>query len=171
MAVTCALLMGCRLHHEKHSTSPGAKFGALPPAVQNAIRAETGGAELADIERATNHGEPIYVVYLANAEAYPPLFIALDGSVLKPDLTVAVGGSEELGGIATSTAASRIDPKDLPATVLGAMKQRVPDGVLTSVDKETWGNQPVYVLTFKDEKRQPKLYIGADGTVLNGTQH
>ena len=69
----------------------GSKFGALPPAVKNTVRAEAGAAQITDIETRYETGGPVYVIYFRNPELFAPMFVAADGSLLKPDLTLAVG--------------------------------------------------------------------------------
>src|SRR5262245_4918101 len=64
--------------------SPGAQFAALPPAVQNSIRAQTGGSDIDHVTKTTNSAGRVYVIYFKEAELYPPLYVAPDGSVLDP---------------------------------------------------------------------------------------
>src|SRR5436190_8769268 len=68
------LLPGCARHHqlapshypvsyEKPLASPGAKFSALPPPVQNSLRAEVGSAEIADVVKDSTSEGPVYIIY------------------------------------------------------------------------------------------------------------
>jgi hypothetical protein len=95
-----ALTGGCASHHEAAPAvrenpytlplvSPGTKFTALPPAVQNTIRAEAGAAEIDRIVTYAGQGKVVYGIYFKNREMNPPLYLAPDGSVLNLDLTVA----------------------------------------------------------------------------------
>src|SRR6266478_3539705 len=76
--------------YQRPLNSPGGKFSGLPPAVQNTIRAETGAAEIEDIHKDTSSGQPVYKVYFENRKLFPTLYVAPDGSVLNPDMTVAM---------------------------------------------------------------------------------
>jgi hypothetical protein len=147
--------------------SPGTQFGDLPAAVQHTIRAQTGSAEIADIKKQTNLDEVIYKVYFARRLIFPPLLVAHDGSVLNPDLSVAVPAPAVAPGSPVGAESMKAKLNDLPAEVLKALKQRAPDAEITSIDKEIWGNGPVYIFAFKDEKRYQKLYIASDGSVRN----
>jgi hypothetical protein len=147
--------------------SPGAQFASLPPAVQYTIRAETGGAPLANIVRDTNSGRLVYHVYFEDPDIYPPLIIAPDGSVLNPDLTVAIGAPRETPGVITGGAVGGITLGDLPPKVVKTIQQHAPDAEVESIAKETRGDQVMYIVTFKHGMR-PALYIAADGTVLRG---
>ena len=96
------LVAGCVTHHHEAAevtyesaylrplASPGGKFGALPLAVQNTIRAEAGSAEIRDIATINRLGELSYEIYFRNEDILPPLLIAANGSVLNPDFSVAV---------------------------------------------------------------------------------
>ena len=153
--------------YESPLISPGAKFGALPPAVQNAIRAEAGAAPLVDIVKTTNFTKVVYEVFFQNPKVYPPLFVAQDGSVLRPDLRVAVGASADSFAVSSAGPVRSVNLGDLPAPALAVIKQRAPSAEIDYVNKETWGDRVVYIVSFKDNKRYPNLYVQPDGTVLS----
>ena len=183
-----AFAAGCASHHEqiKHTSgpkntpvvhettpfnkpllSPGAQFGALPPPVQNTVIAEAGSEVIWDVVRDTSSGQTVYIIYFENQDIYPPLYVARDGSVLNPDLTIAVHAPEykaaALGANATTTT---VKLTDLPHKVLEVVHQQAGHSEVATIDKATWGNRTVYIVTFKDEKQYPKLYVEADGTLL-----
>lgn len=147
--------------------SPGQKFGLLPPAVQNTVRAEAGTTEIVDIQKDTEGTEPIYIVYFRKSAIFPPLYIAQDGSVLNPDRTVAVSAYRENLTGATTGAGSGLKLADLPAEVSRRIQEHSPNAEIAQITKDTWGDRTVYVVTFKDDARYPKLHIAADGTVLS----
>jgi len=60
-----------------------------------------------------------------------------------------------------------VNLNELPPQVLFAARSRAADGQIAYVNKETWGDRVVYIVSFKDEKRHPRLHITSDGTVLN----
>src|SRR4051794_8042869 len=99
MGAALLLITGCASHHTaahepkqadypytKPLTSPGGKFGMLPPVVQNTVRAEAGGSEVIDAIKGTSSGRVVYKIFFRSS---PTLYVAPDGSVLYPDLTVA----------------------------------------------------------------------------------
>src|SRR5258707_7623852 len=90
--VTLVLLAGCASRHEtartaaaktaqanypytKPLTSPGGKFGMLPPVVQNTVRAEAGAAEVLDGIQDTSSGRVAYKTFLRHS---PTLYRAPD---------------------------------------------------------------------------------------------
>jgi len=141
--------------------SPGALFGELPPAVQNTVRAEVGTAEVYDVVKDTSSGQTVYKIYFRTPELYPPMYIAPDGSVLHPDLSVAVH--------APQTNRSGLKLEELPPDAMKVLHDRGPYAEIASINKEMWGDRAVYIVAFKDETEHPKLYVTADGTVFNET--
>jgi hypothetical protein len=146
--------------YDKPLTSPGAKFGALPPVVQRTVLAEAGPAEVVDAVRDTSSGHVVYKIYFRDKDVFPPLYIAPDGSVLNPDLTVAVNA---VHGI-------RIKPAEVPVNVLKVIPERAPSAEVAYVTLESWSGRAVYIVTFKDEAHNPRLLIASDGTVVEETQ-
>jgi hypothetical protein len=146
--------------YNKPLTSPGAKFGALPPPVQRTVLAEAGPAEIVDAVRDTSSGKVVYKIYFRDREVFPPLFVAPDGSVLNPDLTVAVSAGR----------GTRVKPEDVPAKVTKAVAEHAPASEIAAVYKEVWRGQTIYVVTFQDETHNPKLLVGADGNIMQETE-
>ncbi len=146
--------------YRKPLTSPGAKFGALPPLVQRAVLAEVGQGEVVDAVRDTSSGRVVYKIYFRDSELFPPLFVAPDGSVLNPDLTVAVR--------ARPTTLVRL--ADVPAKVKKAITDRAPASEVSYINKESWGGVVVYNVTYKDEAHYPRLLLGEDGTIMDEAQ-
>jgi hypothetical protein len=142
--------------YDKPLTSPGAKFGALPPPVQRTVLAEAGPAEIVDAVRDTSSGRVVYKILFRDSEIFPPLYVAPDGSVLNPNLTVAISA---VHGI-------RVKLADVPEKVVKAIPEHAPSSQIDYINKETWGNRTVYIVTFKDETHNPKLFIAADGNVV-----
>jgi hypothetical protein len=171
-AVVVALLVaGCATHNKtqpaehrtayhKPLTSPGAKFGALPPVVQRTVLAEAGAAEMLDAVRDTSSGSVVYRIYFRDQDIYPPLVVAPDGSVLNADLTLAVNAAH----------GTRVKSAEVPASVMKAIPERSPSGEVAYINMETWGGRIVYVVTFKDEAHNPRLLIASDGSIIEETQ-
>jgi len=117
-------------HHtvyNKPLTSPGAKFGALPPAVQRTVLAEAGPAEVVDAVRDTSSGHVVYKIYFRASDVFPPMYVAPDGSVLNPDLTVAVSARQ----------GTRAKPEEVPPKVMKVIPERAPSAQVAYINKET----------------------------------
>jgi hypothetical protein len=170
VVMVALLLVGCgttkkrqmteyQTAYDKPLTSPGAKFGAMPPVVQRTVLAEAGPAEVVDAVRDTSSGHVVYKIYFRDKETFPPLYVGPDGSVLKPDLTVAV----------SAVHGTRVKNAEVPANVLKAIPEHAPTAEVAYINMETWGGRIIYVVTFKDETHNPKLLIGSDGSVVDET--
>lgn len=171
VASLAALLAGCaspdktrtaahQTPYQKPLNSPGTKFGALPPAVQRTVLAEVGIGEVVDAVRDTSSGRVVYKVYFRDSEIFPPIFIAPDGSVLNPDLTVAV----------RARPGTLVKLADVPAKVRKAITDKAPAAEVSYINKEAWGPLVVYVVIFKDEAHNPRLAFSEEGTVLDEAQ-
>lgn len=171
-----ALLAGCAGPQEASTSqyhylydeplvTPGTKFARLPLTVQHTIRAEAGMAQIEDIQKEVHAGRPIYRVTFNNYLSYPPLYIASDGSLLNPDLTVAVAAPPELASLLTAAPFARITLNDLPPPVIKTVQTRAPDAEIDTITKETRGTETTYVVAFKDHK-PARVFVSAQGVVL-----
>jgi len=139
-------------------STPGARFGGLPPVVQNAVRSEAGTAEIIDARKEMREGRTFYKISFRDSGNFPPLYVGPDGSVLNPDLTVAVPAPQALN--------PEVKLADLPLEVRKVIQERPSGAEIACINQETWGDHTVYVVSFKEEAHRPKMYVIADGTVL-----
>ena len=137
-------------------TSLGAKFGALPPAVQSTVLAEAGSTDITDAIRDTSSGRVVYKIYFRDPNIFPPLFVAPDGSVLNPDLSVAVSARR----------GTSLKPSDVPRTVMKVIDEHAPLAGYNSISMEKWGDRTIYVVDFKDPAHNPRMFVAADGTIV-----
>lgn len=187
--VLAAMFTGCVAHHHetvvvhqeppvqhekmlapaafrKPLLSPGAQFGGLPPAVQNTVIAEAGSEVIWEVVKDEHSGQPVYIIYFENQDIYPPLYVARDGSVLNPDLTIAVRAPEHTAAQVGISLGTVVKLTELPPKVLDVIHEQASRSEVAEIDKATWGNRTVYIVTFKDESHYPRLYVEADGTLL-----
>jgi hypothetical protein len=174
-----ALLCGCSSKQTGHKygtynevytnpmSSVGTKFGALPPAVQYTIRAETGAAEILDIIKDSSSGKVVYRVYFRDVGTFPTMYVAPDGSVLYPDLTVARAVPAEPIGAVAGSASTVVKMSELTPEVLKTIQTKAPSSEVAAVNKEAWGNKLVFVITFKDPVHNPPLYLTPDGAMVS----
>jgi hypothetical protein len=166
-----ALVCGCVEDHPmsytEPLTSPGGKFSRLPPAVQNTVRAQSGTVEIADIVRSGTTSAPVYTFYFKNAEVFPPLYVASDGSVLRPDMTVAVGATEETLEAATGSGVSGVRMGDLPPNVVETIRHSAPTAVVSTISRVTSEGEIFYEVMFEDPSRHPMLLIRDNGHLVH----
>jgi hypothetical protein len=165
-----AVLCGCALEHPisytEPLTSPGGQFSRLPPAVQNSVRAEGGMAEISRITRSDTNGSPIYTFYFKNAETFQPLYVASDGSVLRSDMTVAVGATAETLEASTGSGVGGIRMGDLPPNVVVTIRHSAPTAVVASISRLTSEGETFYEIAFEDPANHPVIIIRDDGHLL-----
>jgi hypothetical protein len=145
--------------YHKPLTSPGAKFGALPPVVQRTVLAQVGPEDVLDVNRDTSSGRVFYKITFRDPDVFPPLYVSPDGSVLNPDLTVAVSA---VRGI-------KVKPEEVPAIVKKTILERAPTVEVSYYNLESWGGRVVYVVNFKDETHNPRLLVASDGSIVEET--
>ncbi|HWV99335.1 MAG TPA: hypothetical protein VNZ64_06520 [Candidatus Acidoferrum sp.] len=153
--------------YRKPLTSLGAKFGALPTAVQNTVRAEAGMTEITEVFKAATAERVYYKISFKDVLNYPPLYIASDGSVLNPDLTVAVPAPHDASGGLAGGPAKVVTASELPANVLAVIHERASGAEIATISKEIWGDHVVYLVSFTDEENHPKLAVSAEGTAIH----
>lgn len=187
------LMVGCSRNADMNSgaagpsseTTAGAQAGPtvgttwndLPPVVQQAVKAQAPNAVVDDIDKEDRSGRTIYEITFKDPGANPKIHIAADGTVVKSDLgkadsaavnptapAVADAGAPGNGPIIGTTM------KDLPAAVRQTIMEKAPNAEVKDIDKETRSGGVVYEITFKDEGKNPKMHIAADGTVVQELQ-
>jgi len=165
------LLAGCAsetptITYHAPLTSPGGKFSVLPPAVQNSVRAQVGSAEIETISKETSGDSRIYIFHFKNKEVFPPLYVASDGSVLTPDLQVAVGATQDTIEASTAHVSNGIKFDALPVNVVNTVRSHAPTAEVDSVQKITAGSDTFYDVFFKDPQHHPRLLVSEDGRVV-----
>ncbi len=148
-----------RSYYTKPLTTPGSRYSSLPETVQSTVLAEVGTAEIANVVKEVNAGRLCFKIYFMDPATYPPLYVGSDGSVLNPDMTVAVPAPRDERDV-------KFD--DLPLGVTRVVREHVPDAEtqVASIKREMWGDHKVYVVAFKQDLVYPTLYVVADGTML-----
>ena len=160
-----SVMVDQRERYDKPLLSPGAQFAAVPPAVQNTIRAETGSADIDKIIKTTNYGRVVYTVTFENHDGYPPLNIAPDGSMLDRDFLLVMGAPQEKANVVTGGPVAGVTLNDLPKEVVKEIQRQAPNAEIDIITKEVHGDKTTYLITFKDRMHEP-LRLASDGTVL-----
>jgi hypothetical protein len=146
--------------------SPGGQFGALPAAVQNTVRAEVGATEIADIQRDHFGHQDVYKIFFRNHTLWPPLYVAADGAVYDPNMDVAVPAAGIGGDVAHGVKVTDLSINDMSLEAQKVLRDRGVESDVLSIERQPWGNQSVFLITFKDPKKNPKLFVTTEGTVL-----
>jgi len=145
-------------HYTTPLSTPGARFGLLPQVVQNTVRSEAGTAEIIDVKKETSGDKMYYKISFRDSVNFPPLLVGMDGSVLNPDLSVAIPAPQE--------PSVEVKLSELPPAVKKVVQDKQVAPQIASVSLENWGNHAVYVFNLKGDSHQQKMYVVADGTLL-----
>ncbi len=146
-------------------SSPGTQFSQLPPAVQHTVRAEAGSATITLIDHNTSEGKTVYRIVFQNADLFPPLYVASDGSVLYPNLKLAVGAPSDVFSAARHGSVTSVSPDDLPPEVVKAIQRQRPDAEINYIDRETRDGRVLYTVTFKGRAHR-RLTLGPNGEII-----
>jgi hypothetical protein len=152
--------------YHRQLLSPGAQFGALPAAVQNTVRAQVGATEISHIRHDYFDHQDIYKIFFRNDQIWPALFVGADGAVYDPNLRVVVRAAGIGGDVAHGTKVNDLQVSDLPPEVLKVLHERGLEAEVSGIERQPWGNQSVFVISFKDSKTYPKLSVNTEGAVL-----
>ena len=57
-------------------------------------------------------------------------------------------------------------PSNVPPQVMSVVKELAPHSEIALINKEQWHNRTVYVFSFKEEAKNPRLNVAEDGTVM-----
>ncbi len=168
-----AMAAGCAQHlatddypYHDPLSSPGMKLGGVPPAVQRTIRAEVGAAEIYDIQKKPGRGSRVYKVILANSELYPPLYVRSDGSVLYPNLEVAVSADEDDIGAVSGGPVGGLRLSDLPIDVAKTVQEKAPTAEVGFIRKITAGDRTLYEISFKGNAHPSRMVLSETGVLV-----
>jgi uncharacterized membrane protein YkoI len=140
-------------------------FDQAPPGVQKAIKRETAGAPISEIEKETKQGKTVYEAkFTKNGEEYE-LKIAEDGEVLglkeedeDEDKDKAKEEGEEAEEIITLNQA--------PPAVQESIKRETAGQGITGIEKETKQGKTVFEAKFTKNGEEYELKVAEDGKVL-----
>jgi hypothetical protein len=140
------------------ATLPHLRLDELPRAAQETIRREAGGREIAVITDDSVNGRKAYAVQFRERGRNPWLYIAEDGTILRP--------TEKPPALGLGTTLS-----DTPTAVQQTVRQEIGDGQIERVDKNHERNAPdTYKFSVKDARGTYRLTISADGRVLENSR-
>jgi uncharacterized membrane protein YkoI len=142
----------------------------VPPAVAKTIEQHAAGRKVADIDRETWNGKPVFEVEFAQTGRNEQIFVGEDGTIVKqegkirpPGANTGATGSntETIKGPMIGTRFS-----DTPAAVQAAIKREARGAEIADIDKENRDGRVVYEVEFKDPGRNREIHLAEDGSVV-----
>lgn len=140
-------------------TPPSLRLEDLPQAAQATIRREAADRPIATIQETAVDKRKAYVAQFRESGRNPQVYVAEDGSVLRP--------TEKPPVLLIGTTFS-----DTPAPVQQALRRELGDGEIVSIDKDrgSRGEADSYQVEAKDAHGSYRLRLSADGRVLENTR-
>lgn len=137
---------------------PSLKLEELPTAAQETIRRETKGRELGAIRADTVDGRTGYLVELRERGRNARLYVAEDGTVLRP--------AEKPPALMIGTTFS-----DLPVAAQNAIRRAMGAGEILRIDKEGRIGEPkIYQIDIRDPSGAYELRIAENGRILHDSR-
>jgi uncharacterized membrane protein YkoI len=137
---------------------PRLKLEDLPATVQQSINKEAAGREIAEITSDAVNGRVAYRVEFRERGRNPRLYVAEDGSLLRP-----VEKPPALG-IGTTFAAT-------PEAVQQSIRRELADGEIVKIDKEGLrGPATIYKVEIRNRQGAFRLHISESGNILRDSR-
>lgn len=146
--------MGALTYH------PPPRIEDLPPAVQQTVRREAGGRELADIDRETWGGQPAYEVEFKQPGLNARIYVAEDGALLRAE--------RPRQGLKSLFLGTQLE--DTPPAVQETIRRIAGDREILDIDRKLTSRQPVYRVEIRGPSGTQELQIGEDGKVLHDSR-
>jgi uncharacterized membrane protein YkoI len=139
---------------------PKLSLSDVPGPVQQTIKKEATGREIATIERGIWNGQASYRVTFRERGRNPEFYVANNGSLLKP--------VEKPPGLASMFMGTQFE--DAPAAVQETIRRQVGDGEIVKIDKERRGDNTGYKVDIKDTRGTYQIRVSENGEILENTR-
>lgn len=138
------------------------KVEDVPPAVRKTIEQHAAGRKVADIDRETWNGKPVFEVEYDQTGRNEQIFVAEDGTIVKQDGKVRA--PEATAGIKGPMIGTRFS--DTPAAVQATIKREAHGADIADIDKERRNGRVMYEVEFKDPGKNREIHIAEDGSLV-----
>jgi len=153
----------------------GTQLEDTPAAVQEVIKREAQGNQIADIDKELRTGRPVYEVGIKQPTGNYELHIAEDGTILRDsrraDTSVATQeaqpGTYTRRTVPLLARTPTLQVSDVPQPVQETIRQHAAGREVADIDKETWNNRTVYEVEFAQAGRNAQLHIAEDGSIVH----
>jgi uncharacterized membrane protein YkoI len=168
---------GTIVKQERTATTPttglkgillGTQLSDTPPAVQETIKREAKGLEIADIDKERRAGRVLYEVEFKNPGRNVELHIAEDGSIVQ-DSRRDIRGQGSPGaetGRTIGPRANNVTFNQVPPAVQAAISAHGDVKTIKEIERAEKGGRVIYTVELQKEGRNTKLQIAEDGTII-----
>ena len=139
----------------------------MPPAVRKTIEQHAAGRKVADIDRETWNGKPVFEVEYDQTGRNEQIFVAEDGTIVKqegkvrPPDSKADAKAEKVKGPMIGTRFS-----DTPPAVQATIQREAHGAEIADIDKERRDGRVLYEVEFKDPGKNREIHVAEDGSIV-----
>ena len=148
---------------EVAARTPTMRMEEMPAAVRQTIEQHAAGRKVADIDRETWNGKPVYEVEFAQTGRNEQIFVAEDGTIVKQEgkPRPATSTGETIKGPLIGTRFS-----DTPPAVQATIKREAHGADIADIDKERRNGRVLYEVEFKDPGQNREIHVAEDGSLV-----
>jgi len=140
--------------------TPPLRLEDLPAAVQETVRKEAAGREIADIDRESWKGRTVYEVEFRQSGLNPQIHVAEDGTLLR----------DERAGKGLKSLFMGTQLEDTPPPVQERIRAIAGDREIADIDREGSSRLFVYEVLIRDDQGTQRLRISEKGEVLSDSR-
>jgi hypothetical protein len=144
----------------KVPVSPRLAVSDLPAAVQETLRREANGREVAEIDREAWKGRPVYEIEFKQRGLNARIYVADDGALVRDE--------RPRHGLKSLFMGMQLD--ETPAAVQATIRRLAGDREIADIDKKGPRTAPFYRVELKDEHGTQELRIAEDGRVIHDSR-
>lgn len=132
----------------------------LPPRMQETIKSEAKGREIADIEREVSGGRTVYEVEFRDTGADARIHVTEDGGLVREDRRSSHIWSRFLG----------LQLEDLPPPVQETIRRIAAGREIADIDRKGTKAEPVYRVEIKSPAATQEIRIDRNGRLLHDSR-
>lgn len=138
---------------------PRLSLSEVPRPVQDAARAQAQGREIADVDRETWKGKPVYEIEFKEKGLNSRVYVDESGAVVRDEQPRRTLRSLFMG----------TQLEDTPAAVQAAIRRAAGDRQTSDIDREQSEGRTVYRVELRSDEGLQELHVGEDGKILHDT--
>jgi hypothetical protein len=177
-AASLMVVPGLRAEVQHLSGGQKVQFNETPAAVQQAIRARAGSAEIEDIDRGTLNGRVVYEAAFKHNGQHNELRVAEDGTVVdrivagqsigagiaaQQTAATAQSGAFDEGFAFDLTSAKKVTWDQVPKNLQTIIREKAGSARIEDIDKGKVGRHDVYQAAYKKNGQHTELRVRSDG--------
>ncbi|MCD6051004.1 MAG: putative beta-lactamase-inhibitor-like, PepSY-like [Verrucomicrobia bacterium] len=147
----------------------------VPQPVQATIQQQAAGRKVADIDKETWNGQPVYEVEFSQSGRNAQIHIAADGTIVKSENNTKLGNNRTTVDRKPADRQDRTfflgtQLADLPTAAQATIKREAAGNDIVDIDKETRDGKVVYEVEIKQPGKNIEIHVAEDGTIVRDSR-